>query len=238
MGLKISDLQDLVRPLISVDEYESKINDDAIVVGFYVDDKDPAKDLSKFIESGGYNIVDTDVSPGTDDQGRYIVFVEFLRNESFPKELETILGAVEPLTGLDKWKFTYYGGHDRELDFSIDNIKQLVRLEPLPKDESTLESANMFHYSLLSNVEISGNIVRFTKGNLIKEYELVGCGSDSNLIFESLNLEDKPVSFSQNDLYESQALRQMLGSEWWDVNVIDGYYVLTSGTTDQTMILR
>ena len=35
-GLKELDLQDLVLPLVSVDEYESKIDEEAIVVAFFI----------------------------------------------------------------------------------------------------------------------------------------------------------------------------------------------------------
>ena len=54
--MKHHDLVDLVIPKISLDEFSPKTgeNKDVIVVGFYVDDLDPAKDLSNFIETGAY----------------------------------------------------------------------------------------------------------------------------------------------------------------------------------------
>jgi hypothetical protein len=54
MTLKYNELQDLVLPKVSIDEFAPKTgnNDEVIVLGFYVKDKEPAKDLSHFLETG------------------------------------------------------------------------------------------------------------------------------------------------------------------------------------------
>jgi hypothetical protein len=49
-GMWSGDLADLVQPLVSIDEYASKIDPNAIAVGFYVQDKDAADDLNRFIQ--------------------------------------------------------------------------------------------------------------------------------------------------------------------------------------------
>ena len=67
-GLKEGDLEELLIPMISIDEYESKLDDDSIVVAFYVRDRDPSYDLNRFIQKGASAILDTDVSP--DSYGR------------------------------------------------------------------------------------------------------------------------------------------------------------------------
>ena len=45
---------------VSLDEFAPKTGDnkDVIVLGFYVDDIDPAKDLINFIETGAYETLD------------------------------------------------------------------------------------------------------------------------------------------------------------------------------------
>ena len=70
-GMRENDLDDLVLPLITIDEYVSKIGDDkeVIVVGFFVEDEDPANDLSRFIDRSVTNILDTDVSPVPNEEG-------------------------------------------------------------------------------------------------------------------------------------------------------------------------
>src|SRR6056297_3156277 len=72
------DLENLVSSTISIDEYESKIDPEAIVLAFFVKSEDPAYDLSRFIEFGPFSyILDTEVSPAPDENGNYLVFVEF-----------------------------------------------------------------------------------------------------------------------------------------------------------------
>ena len=101
MGLKAGDLDDLVSNLISIDEFESKIdNEEAIVVGFKVDDKEPAQDLSRFIEKSTVDLMDTEVSPAPDTDGKYIVFVEFSRDKAFPHNLVSVLKSMENLTNI------------------------------------------------------------------------------------------------------------------------------------------
>ena len=116
-GLRVHDLINIVLPVLSIDEYESKIDSDAVVVGFYVDSDQPAKDLANFIEKGANEILDTEVSPASDDNGNYLVFVEFLRDENFPQVLEDVLNSVKRLTGISKWQFMYYGGKGEKMDF-------------------------------------------------------------------------------------------------------------------------
>ena len=99
-GLKEGDLEELLIPMISIDEYESKLDDDSIVVAFYVRDRDPSYDLNRFIQKGASAILDTDVSPAPNEDGFYMVFVEFLRDEDFPNKLLNTLGSLRGLTGI------------------------------------------------------------------------------------------------------------------------------------------
>ena len=53
-GLEAGDLARLIHPELHVDEFKSKLGDDAdvVVVSFKVDSKEPANDLVAFIEKG------------------------------------------------------------------------------------------------------------------------------------------------------------------------------------------
>ena len=90
-GLMKNDLAKLVLPIMSIDEYDSKIKDDAIVVAFYVTDKDPASDLNKFIQKSPVMLLDTEVSPAPNQDGFYLVFVEMDRSDMFKLNLHAIL---------------------------------------------------------------------------------------------------------------------------------------------------
>lgn len=103
-GMWANDLADLVQPLVSIDEYSSKIDDSAIVVGFFVQDKDAAEDLDRFIQKSPVSIVDCEVSPAPDQRGYYIVFVELLFNDRLVANIGSLLGEISPLVGVENWQ--------------------------------------------------------------------------------------------------------------------------------------
>ena len=93
-GLEKDDLARLVFPELHIDEFKSKMGDDAdiIVLSFLVDGKEPATDLMNFIERGYDWVFDADISSGELDDGQYLVFVELERNPEAAAEVH-----VEPL---------------------------------------------------------------------------------------------------------------------------------------------
>jgi hypothetical protein len=131
-GLERHALQYLVMPLVSIDEYESKIDDRRVIVtAFYVADHDPALDLSIFIEKSSVRPLDTDVSPAPTDDGYYLVFVEMTRNAEFPTRLTALCQQVSNLTATKQWQFRTYGmPEDELLTLSEKQLRKRVNLEP------------------------------------------------------------------------------------------------------------
>ena len=106
-GLRLGDLEGMVLPMLTIDEFSSKIDDNKmIVVGFYCQEEDPAHDLSNFIERSPATVQDTDVSPAPSKEGYYLTFAEIARNEQFPEHLEKLLQDVSRLTNIQQWQFT------------------------------------------------------------------------------------------------------------------------------------
>jgi hypothetical protein len=108
--IQYNDLVDLIDPVISIDQYKSKIDDDEniVVIAFKIKDRDPARDLSQFIETG-HDALDVDISPGPDEDGKYTVFVELKRQHGLYDSIERILRDVQQVdTDIDSWKFTSY----------------------------------------------------------------------------------------------------------------------------------
>lgn len=103
-GLRAGDLKTLVQKTISVDEYESKISDAAVVFGFYVHDRDAAADLNRFIQKSPIKLLDTEISPSPDQHGYYLVFVEILKNKKLGEVVKELLLDIEPLVGFSDWK--------------------------------------------------------------------------------------------------------------------------------------
>jgi hypothetical protein len=106
--LKAGDLEDTVKSTFEIDAYYPKIDDKNIVVSFQVEDENPAYDLSRFIEFSHKTVLDTEVSPGPDANGYYIVFVEFTPNNLAAK-IYKMLEAVSYLTNITDWTYKAYG---------------------------------------------------------------------------------------------------------------------------------
>lgn len=129
-GLKVGDLRKLVRPMVSLDEYESKLGDDAeiIVLAFFVIDQEPAQDLNRFLERGEVPLLDSEVSPAPTEDGLYLVFVELPRNERTADTVMDLVGSIKSLVAEDEWTFKPYGHTDIE-DLTADNIKKFITLD-------------------------------------------------------------------------------------------------------------
>ena len=128
-GLEQNDLARLVHPKLHIDEFQSKMGDDAdiIVLSFKVSGKEPATDLMNFIEKGYEFVLDADVSAGELDDGEYLVFAEIERNPEAPEQIVGLLDDILNLTDqeLDDWKFQYRKSSN-EYDVTAAEIAAIV----------------------------------------------------------------------------------------------------------------
>lgn len=191
MGLKAGDLIDLVSPIISIDEYESKIDEDAIVVALFLKFKEPADDLNKFIQKVGQDIIDTDVSPSVTENGDYVVFVEMYRNSEFIEDLLLLMKYVGDLTNIDEWEFTYYKTNG-VFELNEEELKKHVRLE----NKETADILEFFNNSMIDGIIINENSFSVVKNKKIKTYELVGFKNE----IETIIIPESKL----NSIYELQ----------------------------------
>ena len=130
-GLEKNDLKRLVHNELHIDEFQSKMGDDAdvVVISFKVDSKQPAGDLVSFIEKGYSWVLDSDVSAGEMDDGEYIVFVELDRNESAPEHIVELLTDLTNVTNieLDDWRVRYYKNRT-ETTANLDDLEAVIPL--------------------------------------------------------------------------------------------------------------
>ena len=121
-GLEYGDLKRLIHSEIHVDEFKSKMGDDAdvVVASFKVAEKEPALDLVNFIEKGYDWILDADVSSGELSDGEYLVFVEMERNSEVVDHIDELLMDLLNLTEQDisEWNFQYQKG--KQVPYSPD----------------------------------------------------------------------------------------------------------------------
>lgn len=132
-GLDYGDLKRLVTPVLSIDQFKSKMGDDAdiVVLGFIIDGKEPAKDLMSFIERGYDWVLDADVSSGELDDGKYFVFVESERSIDAPENIDKMIDDILNLTeqSKDEWKFEYQKDKSGK-EISVNNLANTIPLTP------------------------------------------------------------------------------------------------------------
>jgi hypothetical protein len=132
-GLEHGDLKRLVHTELHVDEFKSKLGDDAdiVVLSFKVDGKEPATDLVSFVEKGYDWVVDADISSGEMDDGDFIVFVELDRKEGVVDNIWQLMQELMNLTEqkLEDWRVRYYKAH-KETYLSFDSLKELIPQSP------------------------------------------------------------------------------------------------------------
>lgn len=148
-NLEHGDLKRLVHNELHIDEYKSKMGDDAdvCVISFKISGKEPSADLVGFIEKGYDFVLDADVSSGEKEGGDYLVFVEMDRTEQLPDQIFKVMEDLMNLTEqkITDWRVRYYKS-TQDHDLSVDVLKEIIPLSPeaydakYGKDEEELES--------------------------------------------------------------------------------------------------
>lgn len=244
MSLKYEDLHGTILSTISIDEFEPKAGNtkEVIVVAFYLLDKDPADDLNTFIQRGYIDTLDVEVSPNTDDDGRYLVFVEMERNETFPNKFKALLKDIENVSGEMEWKVKTYLSDDREFDVNDPEVYDYIITRPeeyVSKGEFMKESIQKEVTSFLqeSNIMyfgIEGNNITIGRGSKEIIAEVVDIGDydtviGRNFLSESaFRLTNRPI--------EATILTGLLGN--YSVTPISKFLCVGNQVNDKVMLLR
>ena len=130
-GLKAGDLEGVVNKRFSVDQFKSKMGDDKniLVLSFTVDGQQPAKDLERFAEVGYKSVLDADATPGTMEDGKHKVFIEFARESSVVKNIMGFLEDLKKLTNIDEFEYTYHKGIDSTMA-SVETLEASIPTTP------------------------------------------------------------------------------------------------------------
>ncbi len=213
-------LKDLVHPIISVDEYTPKIDQNNIVVLFQVlDNFDAAYDLSSFIERSPVDVLDTEAAETPNVDGRYQVFVEFERTGEFPSKLTTLIKSIENICPNPGWKLQLFGVND-PIDMDVDKITNDIELS------TEKELKEFFDYAAV-NVEVitEGICIKSVHGSVLN-YKL-GSGVISESFVKSLLESDTSL--------DTTRLSSVLG-ECYDVLRSGNEYIV--GHNGKYVILR
>lgn len=132
-NLEFGDLKRLIHHELHVDEYKSKMGNDAdvCVISFKVSGKEPSLDLVSFIEKGYDFVLDADVSSGEKEGGDYLVFVELDRTPKLPEQIMEIINDLLNLTEqtIDEWRVRYHTS-SKDHPMTVESLSQLVVTTP------------------------------------------------------------------------------------------------------------
>ena len=165
-GLRAGDMEYMISPYVSVDEYTSKVDQDDITIALFCGEKAVCNDLRDFIEKMYYlEIRDIEVSDSLTEDNKYIIFVELQRDEQFPKILVDILDSIDFLIKkeMKDWKFITLKMHQKQ-PVTIENIKRYVRLQPLGEDIKLKDIKEE------PKKEVKKESVEYSKGNITRKY--------------------------------------------------------------------
>ena len=227
MSLRVGDLEHLIKPLVSIDEYDSKLgkNEEVIVVTFFAKDEDPGKDLNSFIQKGNPSILDVELSPAPSEDGSYLIFAEFLRNEQFPKELMDLVDSITPLVKIDKWKFKPYKVSEI-VELNKENIKKYVCCD---KNDYMKKAVKEFLQpsNIIKSIFKPNNILILESYNQKSKYRLVDFG-DSKMITKAYKLLHRPFTIFESNHF---------GTNWF-INKIDKFLIVSRYGSDDILLLR
>ena len=218
-SIQFLEMTNHVSPLIKIDTFKAKLgrDEDVSVIQLQTDNKEVAKDLVSFIESGHKEVLDADFSPAKNEQKKYNVFIELERNENLPRQIMELVRDIEKITGMMPWNFTFYK-NDKEYKLSEENLNNQIPTTEQQylflTDDTIDETINdLFAESNLK-------VVRHGK-KLILDKTII----NHNFIIESMNTSSSDIKgvykIDQNSTSQADYLNSWLGGTWHVVKIND-----------------
>jgi hypothetical protein len=202
-GLKAGDLDGVVTKRFSVDQFKSKMGDDKniMVLAFTVDGQAPAKDLERFAETGYKEVLDADATPGTLEDGKHRVFVEFARIEKVDQHIRKFLDDLSKLTNIETFEFTYHKD-STPFEASAKNLADILPRTPIAYTQKIQsmrlgEIKNFFDKFQMMEFKLDNNIVEVKKRNAdILKFELHAFGTTNMIMNEvkAFRLDESAIS--------------------------------------------
>jgi len=192
-GLKAGDLEGVVEKRFSVDQYKSKMGDDKniLVLGFVVDGQAPARDLERFAEVGYKSVLDADATPGTLEDGKHRVFIEFARTPEVVPQIIAFLEDLKKLTNIEAFEYTYHKGQNPTA-VSMETMGEAIPTTPEAYEQRVnemrvSEAKNFFDRYEMMECKIKENImtVRKTGSREDLQFELHKFGPTNEIMKEA-----------------------------------------------------
>ena len=236
-GLSSGDLHEFVSDIFTVDQYKSKMGEDAdvVVLGFRVKEKYPAIDLMEFFEKGYPFILDADMSSGEEHDGQYQVFVEIERSNKLPVQLTQLFHGIGQLTDCYDWKFRYQKSPN-SVPFNSETVLEHI---PLSAEEyktkilefKTADIKEFFDQGVTEVALESDNTIVFSKpyaGDIDAKFISIGDYDDVK------NTLSGPISLDESSNSQVLFLNKYLGN--YDIHKIGNKFLIRNG--DKAMVIQ
>ena len=192
-GLKAGDLEGVVSNRFSIDQYKSKMGVDRniMVLAFSVDGQAPARDLERFAETGYKAIMDADATPGTMEDGKHRVFIEFARKPDVISHIVSFLEDLKKLTNHEYFEYTYHKGQN-PTTVSNSTLAETVPTTPEAYEQRVSEikvgeAKNFFDKYDMLECKMQDNILSVKKSGTQQElqFEIHKVGKTNEIMKEA-----------------------------------------------------
>lgn len=221
------DLNGILLDLVSIDQYQSKLSDDNIVVAFTFRILEAANDVRDFIDRGVFGSLDTEVIMTADLSNNYLLLVEFNRDKKFLHYILKLCKYLSLLSDVKKFKFTSYLTTDY-VTLNRTNLIKLVRMVKVDKAE--LLTQKMIFYFFNKNVKFDNGLVIVPSygGKLYLKY----VGRTNEELIESF------VKVNNIDLLSLDKLEPIfIGDQYHIINLGD-YVAIKNNDTDLMLMFE
>jgi len=170
-----------------------------------------AKDLERFAEKGYPKVLDADATPGTMEDGKYRVFVEFPREEKLDTYLDDFIQDLKKLTNIETFEFTYHK-RGKPFEASRENFANVLPRTPIAYNQKINqlrlgEVHSFFDKFQLLEFKIEGNVFEVKKQNADSlKFELHSFGATNQVLRES-----KAFKLDQESMSECMYLTKYFG---------------------------
>lgn len=226
------EMEGYLNPNISIDSFQAKLgkDNDISVIKFQSSNKDVAKDLVSFIESGPSFVLDADFSPSKNKNGYFDIFVEIERNNDLPNNILTLTRDIEQVTGILPWTFSFYKNEDQH-KLTQENLNNFVptsssEYDFLIDDNVDEDISKFFETSSIKNMYRKGKTLTLQKQFSKHIFEMKSMNS---------NISNKVYKIDTNSESESSYINSWLGAGFKVVKIDDSFKV---SKNDKTLILK
>lgn len=221
------DLDGILLDLVSIDQYQSKLSDDNIVVAFTFKILEAANDVREFLDRGEFGILDTEVIMTADLTNNYMLLIEFNRDKKFLHYILKVCKYLINLSDVKKFKFISYLGTEY-VTLNRSNLIKYVRL--IKVDKAEILTKKMIFYFFNKNVKFDKNavIVPCYAGKLRLKY----IGRTTEELVESF------VKVNNIDLLDQEKVAPIFIGDQYHIINLGKYIAIKNNDTDAMLMFE